>query len=343
MAQPAVKAAELIQVGVESTRGTQVAATRRLIGDGRFSIEQDHRDFADRQYGTLARTSRSPVIVRHGTLFSIRSDLDAEQILLAFLSGVKGGVTAASGTGDETWTFTPDPATDPAPDTYTIEFTEENFSDEKAYEAGYGFCTDFEIAWGIDGIPELTINMVARKATEVTKTAAIAVPSLNPSPALLGSIFMDDTWAALGTAQISAQVYGARIAYQTGLTPKYYLDGRTTLDFTQYAFGKRMLDIQFDVEVDPSATGFAVLEKADKDAGTLRFCRVQLIGATVGLKNYEVTIDGAFYHAPDSMVVRGDDRDGHNRVSVHLLSAYDPTGDADVQFEVVNGLGTFPS
>ena len=343
MAQPAVKAAELVQIGKEGTRGSLVTATRRLIGDCRFSIEQEHRDFADRQYGNLARTSRAPVITQNRTAFSIRSDLDAEQILVALLSGVKGGVTGSGGGADKTWTFTPGIGADPAPDTYTIEFTEENFSDVKEYEAGYGFCTDFEVSWGIDGVPELTINMVARKAAESTKTASIAVPSLNPTAALQTSVYVDDSWANLGNTQISNQIYGARAAYTTGITMQFYLDGRADLDFTQYVFDKRSLDLTMDVEVDPSASGFVILEKADKDAGTMRFVRVEIIGAALGGSNYTVRIDGAYYHAPDSMVERGSDRDGHNQVSVHLMSAHDSSQDQDVAFVVINALTSFPS
>lgn len=300
--------------------------------------------------GVLARSVATPVPTRHHTELEIEVDLDFEQILMALLSGVKGDVTPStpgSGTG-RLWTFLPSTTGVVAPKTYSMEWVESNFAatpDNIGREALYGFCIGFDITAGIDGISKLTMRMAARKTATTTKTT-IALPTLNPAPNAKWKLQVDDTWANLGTTQITGQIYGLSYTFGGFMRPAYYLDGRNDLDFVAHEFAPRTAELIVDIVVDPASTGYAVLEAADKAAQTPRFVRISNTGkafaAPDGSLNYFLQVDGAYQHAPDSLQDRGADRDGNHITRLHLLSTYDATSGQDVRFRVQNILTAFP-
>lgn len=342
----AIREASRIQIGAEVTPGTRVAATRRLIGSGvSFTREQAVEPFEDHVSGTLVRAVRSPVVTRNGTLLEYTAPMSFEEILIPLLLGMEGGVTP-TGAGDEkTWVFDPAVNAVPDQDSYTFEWVEDDLAGN-AYEveAGYAFLESFRITGGVEGVPEMVINVRMRKAAESTATAAIAIPIETEAPNLLWSHFMDEAFADLGDTQVLGQVISFEYEYTTGLTARYYQDGNVDLDFSGVQAGKRMAELTLTVAINPAASGsFVRDEQAAKDAGSLRFHRLQIDGPTIDTLPAQVIIDGAYYHADDSMSERGSDDDGVLVTTVHLLSALDPVASRDVGVTVVNSLATFPA
>lgn len=346
----AVRAGRLIQVGKESTRGTLVAATRRILADDvtfrRLDAITRHEN---QMHGTLAPTAIAPDLVRTGSELVVTSELDFEQILLPLLAGIKGGVTPTEpgGAGPaELWTFTPDVAGDPAPNTFTVEFVESDFTDELEYEFGYGFCTEFSIDGGVDQLPTLSYTLMGRGTVESSKTASIALPATSYAGNLAWKAYIDSAWSGLGGTQILGQIYGFGVGVATGIRGEFYNDGRASLDFSQYEFGQRVVDLTLEVAIDPSSGAFLDAEEAAKKAGTRRFVRLELLGAAFGSPdaafNRMIRLDGAFVHAEDSLVERGSDRDGVATVTAHLISTYDPTEAQDFEISVQNALTAFP-
>jgi hypothetical protein len=348
----AIKVATLIQIGKESTRGTPVAATRKILTKAStFRILETLEEFEGQMHGTLARTAMAPLVVRNGTEFQVVTDLDFEQVLLPLLSGVKGGVTPTTpGTGEaRLWTFTPSVTADPLPTTYTIEYAERDMDaspNELGLEAPYGFATGFEIGGGLDQLPQLTIDMVARKTGLAASTGALALPTLNVASNLRWKVTIDSTWANLGTTQITGQVYGFAYKFSGFLAPAYYLDNRSDLDFSQYEFNPRMVDLTMDVTLGAASGDLVPTEDGNKSAGTMRFVRLELLGGAFDSpdngRNRIIRLDGAYFHAMDSMQDRGADNEGNAVTRLHLLSTYDSTQAQDVEMVVENNLTAFP-
>ena len=345
-----VAKARLIQIGKESTRGDAVVATRRLLlNNAEYRIMEELEEFPDQMHGTLSRAVTVPVGIRNGTEFEITNNLDFEQVLLHLLSGLKGGVTPTTpGSGDaRLWTFALG-AADPAPTTYTVEFADRDFTDELGMESPYCFTTQFGITGGVEGIPELTASMVGRKAVTATPTSSIALPAPKYAGNLRWSVYIDDSWANLGAAQKTGQIYGFSWTLSELLYPQYYLDGRTADDFSNYQFRPKLVDLTIDVAVDPASGGLITdaKEPTDKRAGTKRFVRIEIVGDAFdapdnGL-NRLVRLDGSYTHAPDSMQNRGGDRDGTAITQIHLQNFYDAVQAEDLSVEVQNTLVSFP-
>ncbi len=352
MVTNAIHAATLIQIGKEITRGTGVAATRRILTkSASFRIIEELENMEGEMHGLLVRSVVAPVLTHKQTELEIVTDLDFEQILFPLLSGVRGGVvpTQEGGAGPaELWTFTPAVAADPLIDTYTLEYAERSMEAspvEIGLESQYGFVTAFNIQGGEEGVPQISYSIVARGAGMAASTASIALPTRTHVGNLKWTVFIDSTWAGLGTTQVSAQVFNLNFGFSDFVAPARYLDGRGNLDFSTYEFrAGRVGDLSFDIVIDPS--GQIATEDSLKGDGTMRFVRIEILGPAFAAPdagfNHRIRIDGAYYHAGDSMVERGGEREGQSMTSMHLLSTYDPTQAQDLKFSVQNTLATFP-
>jgi hypothetical protein len=341
---PAVKKATKIQLGMENpaARGTLVAATRRLIGEGRLQRVEDLEEWTERDFGVLARTARAPVVTRNGAIFEYRSDMSFEELLLIGLCGIKGAQTPSGAMADKTWAFLHSNVADPAPDTATIEMVESDLTNNAEVEFGYGFVTEFEITGGVEKVPQMRISMVGRKLADSTMTAAIAIPTEVFSPNLKWGAYLDPSWATLGATQVLEQVYGFTWKCTTGLFPQYYMDARGNLDFSAYHFREASVDVQLDVVSNADPAKLVQTEEANKTSGAIRFLQLKILGDVLGASFYKTQLDVAGYHASDSMREIGNDRDGNLVRRMHLVSAYDPTSANDYGLTVVNALATFP-
>lgn len=323
-------------------KGTSVAATRRLIGDGRYRRIQDVYEFLDQNSGVFARVPRQGVVTRHASAIEIRGPLDFQQILLPLLSGMVGGVTGVGAGADKTWTFTPSTSTPPALDAYTVEYVERSPDDNAEQEFSYGITDEIEITASPDNMTEMRWKMFGRASTDSTMTAALSVPTLELCAPTRWGVYFDGSFAGIGATQHLGQIYGFRWSYKGAVHPGFYLDNRTTLDFSQEEYGRPECEIEMDVVHDPAAAKFVQGSETDKTNQTVKFVELRLTGATLGAGTYSIKLQGAFYHMADSMEERGNDRDGNQTVRVHLGSTYDPTSSQQVKVIVVNNLATFP-
>jgi len=340
----------LVQVGKESTAGTAVAATRRILTkSATYRQLQAQEMFEGQLSGVLSRSITKPQMTREASQLEIATDLDFEQVLLPLLSGAKGGVTPSSpGSGEaRLWTFSPS-QTAPSVDSYTLEFVVDDGSTKQNVEASFGITSSFEITGGVEALPQITWSMDARKSTDSTYTSGISLPGMaNEFTAnLKWTAHMDDTWSAIGGSNINGQVYGFTWGQSAYVMPQYYLDGRETLDFSGVEPQTRSADVTIQCTYDTGASNFAETEMAKKDSGTIRFLELRIQGAAFSSPdaalNRFIKLRGCFVHADDSMQDLGTDRDGNSVISMHLLSQYDPTGGIDCDYLVQNNVASFP-
>jgi hypothetical protein len=340
----------LVQVGKESTAGTAVAATRRVLTkSASYRHQQTQEMFEGQLSGVLSRAVSAPVITREHTQLEISSDLDFNQILLPLGSGVKSGVTPTTpGTGEaRLWTYTPS-QTAPAVDSYTVEFVADDGTTKQQIEAPYAITTSFEITGGVEALPQITYTMDARKSDQSTYTSGIALPTMTKAFAsnLRWAVAIDDTWANVGNSAKSGQIFGFSWSQSAIVMPQYYLNNRNDLDFTGVEPQTRTVTLSMECTLDTGGSNVYETELAKKAAGSLRFIEVVLQGDAFGSPdaslNREISLRGSFVHADDSLAELGGDRDGNTIVSLNLVSQYDPTGGVDVSYLVQNNLTSFP-
>ena len=342
MSVPAIRSLAVVQIGKEDTAGTAVAATRRLaVRQATYRRMEDEYVGDEELTGTLARTASPPIATKRWTEFELTMPLDFDQSLLAALSGVNSDVTPTPDGGLFVWEFSA-PADDAVvPETYTLEYQEmAPGGDADGMRCPFGFTTGFTLAGGDNGVADLSISMVGRATQDQAATADLALVPIERAPVLKWAAYMNNSWAALGDTQILGQIYNFTYEFRDHIRPEWYLYGSTDLSFSQYEVGHRVVDVAFDVVVDPASGGFVPTERAAKDAHALRFARLEIAGT--GETPQMIQLDGAYYHASDSLQERGGDRNGSNIVRVHLLSAYDPTEGTDFLMRWITSVDEFP-
>lgn len=329
----AIEPLNKVQFGLESTKGTLVAATKLIQGAGEAIEEQGIYRSAYPQ-GVRANVGGAGTIIGKGFGLKFQSELTAEEILWVLETGIRGGITpTAGGTGDYTYVYTPQLTTGiPTIKTATIEAIRSDGSTNHYYgEAGHGMTRSFEIEWAVNEIAKLSFEMFGRARQTDTPTGALAVYATREALVTnLLKVYLDTSWAGLGGTQLTGIVRRVKFACTTGYEPDYTLDGRSDLDFTGYKVGNLAAKLTLLLELD--ATGAAQFTKWRSNS--LQYIRLKNTGTTVGALPKAVQIDGAYRMvAPPAMQVDG----AQMLVACELESVYDTTGTKTLEFTAING------
>ncbi len=302
-----------IQIGQESTRGTLVAATKRLVGTITMTPEINwHRPMEDRN--SLAEFFRS-VVVGQGTRLRFEGDASYDQIIDFLAMALKGGVTAVQqgATAAYKWTYLPNLTAVNTPDSYTIEFGDNT----QEFECGFVVVENLELAVALGEVVVLRADMFGKLAAKATFTASLINPTnFEEIVANNLKVYIDTTYAGLGTTEKSSLVTGATIRLATGLSPVKYANGGLEMDSVSEA--KRHLELELEMVM-----GSAFVTEYDAYiAGTARAIRLEFTGSEIATPyNHLLTVDvfGKYTSPPELF----GERDGEDIVRLTLASHED--------------------
>lgn len=324
---------DVVQMGIESAKGTAVAATRQIVGDGVFFEEQDTYR-APYPRSVRATVGGAGTILQKRARMEMNTDLSAEQILWPLLTGIRGAVSPSATASLQTWVFTPQLSTSVITlDTATVEFAQGDGTTQHYYgESAYCFTTGFKIASAFGGVPKLAWSMAGRARQTDTITAALTPYStLEELTHPLLKVYLDTSWAGLGGTQLSTIVRSLNFDCVTGVLPDYTADGRSDKDMTKHVVGSLGAKLSLVLEMD--ATGAAMFTKFRSN--DVVYIRTIWTGRTISAGVSTVQIDGAYRFTADPKR----SRDGaQNLVTSELEAVYDSTGTKILEFTVKNAL-----
>jgi hypothetical protein len=328
-----------IQIGRETTRGSAVAATRRLVGQLQFNPELILFRPDDDELEMLSMNRRD-TIVGQRTQLSYQGGA-TYQDLLAFLSmGVKGSVTGVQqgATDAYLWTYGSNTKAKNNQESWTFEYGD----DQDQYESAYVMASSLELQVAMNEVAELRAEMFGRMSPDPSginftgslvdrpKIDATGYPrdyDLTDIVANNLKVYIDGTWANLGVTQKSDLVAGANIRIETGLLPVKVADG--SLDFTNHVERRKRLILTLDMITN---SNFLTEIQAYLNR-TRRAIRLQFTGPLISGSHYHLlTIDaiGKYVSAPQIF----DDREGENIVSLEFQSEMDSSGVTNNDFNV---------
>lgn len=334
----AVKELMQTQLGVESTRGTAVAQTTRWIGEAEVTPQEIVVEPQAQNGVLLMEGHTSDVITLRHADVRLAADLTFEQILHVLMMSMEGGVTPTGAGADKTWLFNPTYLADPALNAFTLGLRysdgTNNFDDRIAYL----MARSFRLTGNIGEIAKIEADCFGRPVEDGTAiTGAIAVPSVNFVPVALGKVYLDDTAGGIGGTQLSESIISFAFDFETMAQPKFYVDGRADKSFTTHGLKRANWALQLEAELNSAID----TERAKAQDRSIRYIRIEFVGAALGGSNYKITLDLPMRHRMGQYSPSGD-RDGNQTVTLDLIAAYDSATPLGAKITVVNALTALP-
>lgn len=273
------------QIGVETTPGTTVAASKLLQSMGFSWSPQVGNDMfvpAGTKYATVASKGKD------WTQLGITGKPVYDEIIYPLSSILGAGVVS---TPDVTnaptarqWVFSPSASQPDAAKTFTLE----SGNATRAKRAGYGIVTDLNLDIGRESVDLGGSAMAQGVTTGITMTPTPTALPLVPIVGSDFSLYSNATAAALGTTKL---LRGFRGNWSVGNK----VGGVWPIDQAQASYAahvEQVPDPTFEFTPMADAAGEAIL--ADLRAGTSRFIRIEALGPNLGgTIRYRLAIDMA--------------------------------------------------
>lgn len=333
------RAFSIVQYGKESTRGTAVAATRKLLGKAP-AVKSDRKHiYPERANGLRAKSTDAQV---HQYLYTNTLSVPNGyfQALLPFFGcGVKGGLAPSETTpsqSDFLWNFVPSMTAANNPDALTLELGD----DTQVFQAEYAMFEKLKLSWAIaqgnDAAPvSIEGDFFARQITRVSAfTSAIALPTVTDMNGILSRLYMDTSWAGIGTSEVANTLRSADVEILTGVHPKF--NGGANKTFSGHAEGK--FEVMLNVTLEGNAAADAIMD-AHMDK-TSHAVRLQINGPQIGSGTSSKLAIDVWGSWEDVSPLGGEDR-GDNLHNATFHGFYDATGAKLFQASVITDRGTY--
>ncbi len=312
---------QTVQIGVETTYGTGVAANRKLTG---LSIEPSPRvdiesfRAAGMKFATVAALNKE---WSEGTLSGPITYTE----MVYLLNSLMKSVTTPTGAGAaKTWAFDVD--SDSA-DTVK-SFTVEHGSAERAHSFAGALVTGLELEFTRDGC-ELTGTVLGKALTDgITMTGSPTEVALVPVMAPQVTVKTATTQAGLTAASALSRVLSCSWALTDRYAPVWVLNASN--DFPATVETEPTLECKIKLEAD--SAGMAYL--TNLRAASSVFLRIGATGAAIsGGGNYTMTIDAA---CKVTDITPFEDADGVFAVEYTLTGIHDATWGKATSITLIN-------
>lgn len=324
-----------VQYGLETNRGTAVAATRKWTGQA-FAIPSDSKIvYPEEQFGARAASRRSAVQQKLVTGSLVSEHMIFQQLRLLFECGLKGGVTWAEATpaqSDYKGIYTPSLVAANAPKACTIEVGD----DSQVYEVEHCMFDSIKlsgtIGQGAEPSPvKCEASFFGRQYTAATLTAAQACHVGTGMNAALSRLYIDTTWAGVGGTEIAGLLRSWDLEILTGVHPVFA--GSATNLFTTYAESMIGVILGFTIESGSVSAAKYLLQQSQ----TFQAAQLVINGPVIAAgtaHSLKVQLGGTFEEVTQN---ESDDR-GDNLSAFVLHGLYNDTGAKELVVEVTTNV-----
>jgi hypothetical protein len=334
-----IKALRRIQMGPETTAGTNVVASAIWRGTG---MGQDTREttFVEEDIGLLGDALRT-YVAKTGGEVTFEGIASFEQIPYFLQSGFYKTAPTTDASSAKIWAWdVQDSSTDPIQttdlQTYTVEFGD----NQQAEYMNYCFTREFNLTGTVGEALQVSATMEGRTVATTDFTSGIGIPTVESILFTNGKLYIDASSDTLGTTQVSQTLFAVDLNVTTGWRAYPAADGRT-----DFSFAKRTKEeITCSVTFEHNAT--AVAEKAAWRNQTERALRLRFdgnalsstdAGATYDKKTFIVDMLGK-WESFEAL----DEQDGNDQVTGTFRMGYSSTAAKKGGFIVVNELAALP-
>ncbi len=252
-----------VQIGVETTPGTNVAANKKLNSIGFVpGVAVDMQRF--RAFGNKFATLETPG--KEFVEFDLDGVGDYSELIYLFASAIVApSAPSVTDTTAQTWTFTPATSAEDTPKTYTIEVG----GVVRAHKFNYGLINAVEITMNRDGVTIGGGGFGQRISDGITLTAGPT--SLAQVPVLPTDldVYLDTTSGGLGTTKLTRCIE-ATLTLGDRYAPVWVLNSANN-SYVAHVETEPTAQVALTLEAD--AAGMAWL--TDMRGGTTKFLRIK--------------------------------------------------------------------
>ena len=310
-----------VQVGAETTAGTAVAASKRLLG---LSIEPKNKAETKlfRPMGSKFKTVGT--MNKEWSEAALSGPITYTDIVYALCSGLVN--VAPTGTTAKTWVFAPALSAADAIKTLTVESGDVT----RAQKFAYGITNALTLKFSRSGC-DLSGSMIGKAAIDgITLTATPTDVALIPVMPTQVSYKFADTQAGLAGAAVLTNVIDSEWSIADRFKPAWFMDGTTS--YASHVETEAKLNVKFRMEADATALGFL----ATMRAAATKFMRIEATGGLIsGGDYYSLKIDTALKMTEPTSY---EDADGVFAYGWNAEGAYDSTWTKTTEITVVNTL-----
>lgn len=325
-----------VQLGLESTPGTAVAATTIWRGTG---LIQDKRDlkWPNETIGHYMGVTRTytPKLLAGITFEQVEATF--EQIGYLFAAGVENVV---SGTPDGTsggsgyiYEYDLSDTSANSVKTYTIEAGD----DAQAEEIEYAVVEAIRLSGKGGEALFMSADWFGRQASKCSFTSSLSLPTVEEILFSKGKLYLDAVSGTLGATQKQNTFLGMDLELKTGWQPRWTGDGGVLFS------GIRLSRPELRVKVTFEHDATAVAEKDYWRGETPRQMRITFQGSALAVagaytyKTLQIDLAGQW----DNFNKIGE-LNGNDVIEGTFRAAYDATAGLLARFTVVNELASLP-
>lgn len=267
-----------LQGSLETSKGSNNAATRILLGRITSNNFNQPREYVVEDRGTLVESGRFIGGIKDYT-FTVEADANYEQLGWWLQTASKGSVAASTvGTTGKRYIFSPNTTTT-GDDLQAASF--EFGDDTQGYLSRYCEATSWSL--GFDALAvgqaaplKLSLNYVTNSFGSNTKTAGLTSPTVNSILATAGRFYLGSTSTGFGSlGQVTASLRSFTMTSDNKLGRKPFVGDGTT--YSLIGRGRRMTTFEMVVEGDSNG----VTRFVEWDLATQKRMRLTFNGDTI--------------------------------------------------------------
>lgn len=323
-----VKALQKVQIGIETTAGTSVAATK--IWRGRGALEDTRvMVFPEENVGYLGGVNRVYTPKLEGKIELEETEATFEQLPYLLTAGILAQTSgSADGVGsDKIYTYTLPTTSANTISTLTVEGGDEDGEEEMEY----AHCQKITLSGVAGEALMMSATLIGRQVVPSTFTN-LSLPMVEEILCSKGKLYIDLVSTTIGSSLKANTFRGFKLEIETGWTPKYTGDGQLYFSFIKNVGPKVKLDVTFEADAT------MIAEKVLWRARTARQIKMLFEGSAVttagtaySKKSLIITLAGSW----EKFDVLGDE-DGNNICHGTFQAAYDSTAALFGEIVVVN-------
>lgn len=328
-----VTALRKIQIGKETTPGTEVDATTRLWLTGVLKDDREVR-FDEEYAGYLSGLGKTHIPFLAGSI-AMEGIATFEQLPYILNAGVEGVSGSQDGAGsDYIYTYSFPTTAVKTPHYYTIEAG----NDVQEEQMLYCFVSEFTLSGAVDETLKIAATWQGRQVDTGSFTAGVSPPTVEDILFNLGRLYIDDSGGTIGSTEKSNTLISAELSVVSGFKGQRAADGQKYFSYVYQARPEISLKLTF---IHNSS---AVSEISKWRSEAVRLLRLKWEGSSVSTpgttyskKTLIVDMAGK-WEAFETL----DEQEGNDVISGTFRPFYSSADALFAQIIVVNELASLP-